>query len=94
MKKPAVDFVIVIDELKTEGKIKISPISREANSFDCPKCGSLISPENPDSYSKCEHDEPKGALIQCKRCKTRIRLLWQTDSSSTICKLFRNQNRK
>jgi len=49
MKQPVVDFVIVIDELKTEGKSKISPISREANSFDCPKCGSLISPDNPDT---------------------------------------------
>jgi hypothetical protein len=89
MKQPVVDFVIVIDELKAEGKIKISPISREANSFDCPKCGSLLSPDNPDSYSEFGYDEHKGALIQCKRCKTKIRLLWQTDPSRLICKLFK-----
>ena len=90
MKKPTVDFVIV-DELKEEGKIKISPISREANSFDCPKCGNLISPENPDSYSEFGYQEHTGALIQCNRCKARIRLLWQTDSSLSICKQFRKQ---
>jgi RNase P subunit RPR2 len=89
MKQPVVDFVIVIDELKAEDKIKISPISREANSFDCPKCGSLLSPDNPDSYSEFGYDENKGALIQCKRCKTKIRLLWQTDPSRSICKLFK-----
>lgn len=89
MKQPVVDFVIVIDELKAEGKIKISPISREANSFDCPKCGSLLSPDNPNSYSEFGYDEHKGALIQCKRCKTKIRLLWQTDPSRSICKLFK-----
>jgi hypothetical protein len=72
MKHPVVDFVIVIGELKTEGKIKISPISREANSFDCPKCGNLLSPDNPDSYSELGYEEHTGALIQCKRCKTRI----------------------
>ena len=38
MKKPMADFVLVMDDLKKEGKIKISPISREANSFGCPKC--------------------------------------------------------
>jgi aspartate carbamoyltransferase regulatory subunit len=89
MKQPVVDFVIVIDELKTEGKIKISPISREANSFDCPKCGSLISPDNPDSYSEFGYEERKGALIQCKRCKTRVKWLWQTDTSHSICKQFK-----
>ena len=41
MKQPIVDFVLVIDELRKEGKIKISPISREANSFDCPKARAL-----------------------------------------------------
>ena len=46
MKQPLV-FVILIDELRKGGKIKTSPISREANSFDCPKCGNLISPDNP-----------------------------------------------
>jgi hypothetical protein len=89
MKQPVVDFVIVIDELRKEGKIKISPISREANSFDCPKCGNLLSPDNPDSYSEFGYEEHKGALIQCKRCKTRIKLLWQTDPSLSICKLFK-----
>ena len=89
MKQPLVDFVIVIDELRKEGKIKISPISREANSFDCPKCGSLISPENPESYSEFGHEERKGALIQCKRCRTKIRLLWETDPSRSICELFK-----
>jgi transcription elongation factor Elf1 len=89
MKQSVVDFVIVIDELRKEGKIKISPISREANSFDCPKCGNLLSPDNPDSYSELGFEEHKGALIQCKRCKTRINLLWQTDPSRAICKLFR-----
>ena len=88
MKKPTVDFVIVVDELKEEGKIKISPISREANSFDCPKCGNLISPENPDSYSEFGYQEHTGALIQCNRCKARISysgkliLLSQSASSS------------
>jgi hypothetical protein len=38
LKKPVVDFVIVIDELRKERKVKISLISREANSFDSPKC--------------------------------------------------------
>ena len=89
MKQPVVDFVIVIDELRKEGKIRISPISREANSFDCPKCGSLLSPENPDSYSEFGYEESEGALIQCKRCRTKIGLLWQTDSSRSICKQFK-----
>ena len=89
MKQPLVEFVIVIDELRKGGKIKTSPISREANSFDCPKCGNLISPENPNSYSELGYEEHKGALIQCKRCKTRIKLLWQTDSSRSICKQFK-----
>ena len=89
MKQPAADFAIVIDNLKKEGKIKISPISREANSFDCPKCGSLLSPDNPNSYSEFGYEEDKGALIQCKRCKTRIKLLWQTDPSRSICKQFK-----
>jgi transcription elongation factor Elf1 len=89
MSQPAVDFVIDIDELRKKGKMKISPISREANSFDCPKCGSLISPENPDSYSEFGYAEQTGALIQCKRCKARVRLLWQTEPSLSICKLFR-----
>ena len=88
MKQPKVNFVIVMDELRKEGKIKISPISREANSFDCPKCGNLLSPENPESYSESGHEERKGALIQCKLCKTRIRLLWQTDHSRSICRQF------
>ncbi len=89
MKQPVVDFVIVMDELRKEGKIKISPISREANSFDCPKCGSLLSPDNPDSYSEFRYEEHKGTLIQCKRCKTKIRVLWQTDPSRSMCKLFK-----
>jgi transcription elongation factor Elf1 len=88
MKQRVAEFVIVIDELKEEDKIKTSPISREANSFDCPKCGNLLSPDNPDSYSEFDYEENKGALIQCKRCKTRIKLLWQTDSSRSICKQF------
>ena len=50
MKQSVVDFVIVIDDLRKEGRIKISPISREANSFDCPKCVNLLSPENPDNF--------------------------------------------
>jgi transcription elongation factor Elf1 len=89
MKQPIVDFVIAIDELKKEGKIKTSPISREANSFDCPKCGNLLSPDNPDSYSEFGYEEGKGALIQCKRCKARMKLLWQSDPSLSICKLFK-----
>jgi hypothetical protein len=89
MKQPIADFVIVIDKLKTEGKIRISPITREANSFDCPKCGSLLSPDNPDSYSELGYDEHEGALIRCKRCKTKIRLLWQIDPSRSICKQFK-----
>jgi hypothetical protein len=89
LKQPGVDFEIVIDELKKEGKIKISPISKEGNLFDCPKCGGLLSPDNPDSYSEFGYDEHTGALIQCKRCKAKIRLLWETDPSSSICKLFR-----
>jgi transcription elongation factor Elf1 len=89
MKQHVVDFVIVIDELREEGKIKISPISREANSFDCPRCGSLLSPDNPNSYSEFGYDEHKGALIECKSCKAKIRLLWQTDSSHSICKQFK-----
>jgi len=89
VKQTVVDFVIVIDELKKEGKIRISPISREANSFDCPECGNLLSPDNPDSYSEFGYEEHEGALIQCKRCKTRIKLLWQTDPSRSICKLFK-----
>lgn len=89
MKQPKVDFVIVMDELRKEGKIKISPISREANSFDCPKCGNLLSPENPDSYSEVGYEEHKGAIIECERCKTRIELLWQTDPSRSICKQFK-----
>ena len=89
MKQPIADFVIVMDELRKEGKVKISPISKEANSFDCPKCGSLLSPENPASYSESDYKERKGALIQCKRCKARIKLLWQTDHSRSICKQFK-----
>jgi transcription elongation factor Elf1 len=89
MRQPVVNFVIDIGELRKKDKIRISPISREANSFDCPKCGSLISPENPDSYSELGYAEQTGALIQCKQCKARVRLLWQTDASLSICKLFR-----
>lgn len=89
MKQPVVDFVIVMDELRKEGKIKISPISREANSFDCPKCGSLLSPDNPDSYSAFRYEEHKSTLIQCKRCKAKKRVLWQTDFSRSMCKLFK-----
>ena len=89
MRQPVVNFVIDIDELRKKDKIRISPISREANSFDCPKCGSLISPENPDSYSELGYAEQTGALIQCKQCNARVRLLWQTDASLSICKLFR-----
>ena len=89
MKQPKVDFVIVIDELRKEAKIKVSPISREANSFDCPRCGSLLSPDNPNSYSESGYEERKGALIQCKRCKARINLLWQTDRSRSICRQFK-----
>src|SRR4030067_149742 len=84
MKQPVVEYVIVIDKRKEEGKIKTSPISREANSFDCPKCGNLLSPDNPNSYSEFGYEEDKGALIQCKRCKTRMKLLWQTDPSRSI----------
>ena len=91
MKKPTVDFVLVVDKLKEEGKIQISPISKEANSFDCPKCGNLISPENPESYSELGYQEQTGALLQCKRCKSTIRLLWQTTPSLSICKQFRRQ---
>jgi transcription elongation factor Elf1 len=89
MKQHVTEFTIVIDKLKEEGKIKISPISRDANSFDCPKCGNLLSPDNPNSYSEFGYEEHKGALIQCKRCKTRIELLWQTDSSRSICRQFK-----
>ena len=89
MKQPVVDFVIVIDKLRKEGTMKISPISREANSFDCPKCGNLLSPDNPDSYSEFGYEEHKGALIQCKRCNARIKLLWQNDHSRSICKPFK-----
>lgn len=89
MKKPSADFVLVLDDLKKEGKLKISPISREANSFDCPKCGSLISPENPESYSEFGYEENAFALVQCKRCKARIKLLTQTDFSLLICRQYR-----
>ena len=89
MKQPIVDFVIVIDELRKEGRIKASPVSRDANSFDCPKCGSLLSPENPKSYTELGYEEHTGALIKCKRCKAKIELLWQTDPSHSICKLFK-----
>jgi len=87
--KPTGDFVVVIEDLKKEGGIKISPISKEANSFDCPKCGLLISPENPDSYSEIEYDENKGVLIQCKRCTAKIRVHGQTPPSNSICRQFR-----
>jgi DNA-directed RNA polymerase subunit RPC12/RpoP len=89
MKQPVVDFVIVLDELRKEGRIKASPVSREANSFVCPKCGNLISPENPKSYSELGSEKLKGALIQCKRCKSRIQVLWQTDPSRSICERFK-----
>jgi transcription elongation factor Elf1 len=89
MKRPKVDFVIVIDELKKEGKIKTSPISRQANSFECPKCRNLLSPENPDSYTDFGYEEINGALIQCKHCKARIEVLWQTEPSGSICKQFK-----
>src|SRR3989304_550451 len=72
MKKPSADFVLVLDDLKKEGKLKISPISREANSFECPKCGSLISPENPESYSEFGNEENAFALVQCKRCNAKL----------------------
>jgi len=89
VKQPKVDFVIVMDELRKGGKVRISPISREANSFDCPKCGNLLSPENPDSYSVIGYDDHKSVLMQCKRCKTQIELVWHTASSSTICRQFK-----
>jgi len=89
MKQPTVNFVIVIDELRRDGKIKASLVSREANSFDCPKCGILLSPDNPNSYSEFGYEKLKGALIQCKRCRTRIQLLWQTDPSRSVCEQFK-----
>ena len=88
MKKPSADFVLVLDDLKKEGKLKISPISREANSFECPKCGSLISPENPESYSEFGNEENAFALVQCKRCNAKLKLLTQTDFSLSICRQF------
>ena len=89
MKQYAAEFTILVDKLKEEGKIKASPISRDANSFDCPKCGNLLSPDNPNSYSEFDYDEHEGAVIQCKRCRTRIRLLWQTDFSRSMCRQFK-----
>jgi RNase P subunit RPR2 len=90
MKRPTVNYVIVMEELRKEGKIQISPISKEANSFDCPKCGNLLSPENPNSYSELDHEDDKGALIQCRLCKTNMKLLWQSDPFRSICKQFNN----
>jgi transcription elongation factor Elf1 len=92
MRRSGKDFVLVIDELKREGKVKISPISKQANSFECPKCGNLISPENPDSHSELEYKENTGALVRCKKCGARIELLWQTDLARSICEKFRKTN--
>jgi DNA-directed RNA polymerase subunit RPC12/RpoP len=89
MKKPSADFVLVLDDLKKEGNLKISPISREANSFNCPKCGSFIFPENPESYSEFGYEENAYALVKCKRCKAKIKLLMQTDFSLSICRQYK-----
>ena len=74
MKQAKIDFVLLMDKLKENGKIRISPISREANSFRCPKCGSLISPENPDSYTEIDYEGIRGLAIQCKQCKAGIEI--------------------
>lgn len=89
MKQIKIDFVLLMDKLRENGELRISPISREANSFFCPKCGSLISPENAESYTELDYEETKGAAIQCKQCKAGIELIWETDSSNSICKQFR-----
>jgi transcription elongation factor Elf1 len=89
MKKNATDFVLTIDELRKEGKLKISPISRIENSFNCPKCGNLISPENSDSYLRLGDKKSDEVLIRCKRCGARIKVLWKTDLSLSVCKQFK-----
>ena len=92
MKRAKADFVMAMDELREQGKMKISPISREANSFDCPKCGSLLSPENPASYSEIGYGGSGGLLIECRRCSARIELLWQTYHSRSICSQFKRSS--
>jgi hypothetical protein len=89
LKQIKIDFILKMDKLREDGKIMISPISREANSFLCPKCGNLISPENADSYTELAYGETKGAAIQCRQCKARIELIWETDLSNSICEQYR-----
>ena len=91
MKKVKADFVLRLDDLEREGKIRISPISKLANSFSCPKCGALISPENPERYVELKYDNSLGTLLRCKRCQARIELIWKTDVSKAFCENFRRK---
>jgi len=49
--------------------------------FPCPKCGAIISPddESENNYRILEtdvkHEQLKGLLLQCAKCKTLIRLI-------------------
>ncbi len=80
MRQPVVDFVIDIDELRKKDKIRISPISREANSFDCPKCGIKISPDDRTEKryrileAAMKGDELAGITLRCNRCESQIQL--------------------
>ena len=92
MQKAKADFVLVMDDLLRDGRVRLSPVSREANSFDCPKCGVLISPEIPGSYHELGYEENKGVLVKCKRCGATTQLLWTHDSSGAVCKQFRKNH--
>jgi hypothetical protein len=56
--------------------------------FPCPGCGSLISPEDEteDVYTivstKVRDDELEELVIQCNRCKSKIRLVGFTVSEA------------
>jgi hypothetical protein len=78
-----------IDKLKEEGKVKISPFHEKPTHLIAQSVGIFFT-DNQNSYSEFGYEEDKGALIQCKRCKTRMKLLWKTEPSRSICRQFKN----
>jgi uncharacterized C2H2 Zn-finger protein len=79
MKKAVVkkDMVYTVDLTKIDGD----------GAFPCPKCGSIISPddESDDTYeivdTKVRDDNLEELMLTCKRCGTIIRLVGFTSQA-------------
>jgi uncharacterized C2H2 Zn-finger protein len=68
MRKKAEEYVVDLTKIDGDG------------AFPCPKCGVVISPddESEEVYTimntKLKGEELEELIIQCNRCKSRIRL--------------------